>query len=125
MLHMLQAYYKTCKGPSRAFQFQRRSPVELLFAPACRNTGVVEELLWFISGSTNAKELQARGVHIWDGNASREYLDRVGLHHRYSLALATFGAAAETRMHFLCLLRSLPLVHNVTSPRQSSAFSAQ
>jgi thymidylate synthase len=32
---------------------------------------VLEELLWFIRGSTNAKELQERGVHIWDGNSSR------------------------------------------------------
>jgi len=31
---------------------------------------VVEELLWFISGSTNAKVLQETGIHIWDGNAS-------------------------------------------------------
>ncbi|KAM1794229.1 hypothetical protein ACFX11_034728 [Malus domestica] len=41
--------------------------------------GVVEELLWFISGSTNAKVLQEKGIHIWDGNASRDYLDSVGL----------------------------------------------
>jgi thymidylate synthase len=40
--------------------------------------GVVEELLWFIRGSTNAKELSERGVHIWDGNGSREFLDRCG-----------------------------------------------
>ncbi|KAI7728434.1 hypothetical protein M8C21_027647 [Ambrosia artemisiifolia] len=38
--------------------------------------GVVEELLWFISGSTSAKVLQDKGIHIWDGNASRSYLDR-------------------------------------------------
>ncbi|KAI8563471.1 hypothetical protein RHMOL_Rhmol03G0113100 [Rhododendron molle] len=38
--------------------------------------GVVEELLWFISGSTNAKVLQEKGIHIWDGNASRDSLDR-------------------------------------------------
>uniref|UniRef100_A0A6N2MR31 Bifunctional dihydrofolate reductase-thymidylate synthase n=1 Tax=Salix viminalis TaxID=40686 RepID=A0A6N2MR31_SALVM len=38
--------------------------------------GVVEELLWFISGSTSAKVLQEKGIHIWDGNASRDYLDR-------------------------------------------------
>ncbi|KAJ9537772.1 hypothetical protein OSB04_030505 [Centaurea solstitialis] len=38
--------------------------------------GVVEELLWFISGSTNAKVLQEKGIRIWDGNASRDYLDR-------------------------------------------------
>jgi thymidylate synthase len=28
--------------------------------------GVVEELLWFLRGSTNAQELAGRGVHIWD-----------------------------------------------------------
>jgi thymidylate synthase len=28
--------------------------------------GVKEELLWFLRGSTNAAELQERGVHIWD-----------------------------------------------------------
>ncbi|KAG9449715.1 hypothetical protein H6P81_009680 [Aristolochia fimbriata] len=38
--------------------------------------GVVEELLWFISGSTNAKMLQDKGMHLWDGNASGDYLDR-------------------------------------------------
>lgn len=29
--------------------------------------GVVEEMLWFLRGSTSAKELSERGVHIWDG----------------------------------------------------------
>lgn len=28
---------------------------------------VVEELLWFLSGSTNNNDLNDRGVHIWDG----------------------------------------------------------
>jgi thymidylate synthase len=40
--------------------------------------GIVEELLWFLRGSTNAKDLQEKGVHIWDGNSSREYLDSIG-----------------------------------------------
>jgi dihydrofolate reductase/thymidylate synthase len=30
---------------------------------------VVEELLWFIRGETDAATLSARGVHIWDANA--------------------------------------------------------
>jgi dihydrofolate reductase / thymidylate synthase len=41
--------------------------------------GVAEELLWFLKGSTNANELSEKGIHIWDGNASREYLDSRGL----------------------------------------------
>ena len=31
--------------------------------------GVVEELTWFLRGSTNVEELKERGVHIWDKNA--------------------------------------------------------
>ncbi|TKA75021.1 hypothetical protein B0A55_04806 [Friedmanniomyces simplex] len=43
---------------------------------------VIAELLWFISGDTNAKTLQDQNVRIWDGNVSRAYLDSVGLSHR-------------------------------------------
>ena len=31
--------------------------------------GVVEELAWFLRGSTNVQELKDKGVHIWDKNA--------------------------------------------------------
>lgn len=40
---------------------------------------VALELLWFLSGSTDAKILEAQGVSIWRGNSSREYLDSIGL----------------------------------------------
>ena len=43
--------------------------------------GVVEELLWFLRGSTNANELNERGVKIWNGNTTREFLDSRGLTH--------------------------------------------
>jgi thymidylate synthase len=62
--------------------------------------GVVEELLWFLRGSTNARELSSRGVHIWDGNSSREYLDSRGLEYPegelgpvYGWQWRRFGAA--------------------------------
>ena len=43
---------------------------------------VAEELLWFISGDTSSKTLDKKGVHIWDKNGSRTYLDSIGLNHR-------------------------------------------
>jgi thymidylate synthase len=39
----------------------------------------LKELLWFIRGKTNNKLLTDQGVHIWDGNSSREFLDSRGL----------------------------------------------
>jgi thymidylate synthase len=39
----------------------------------------LKELLWFIRGKTNNKLLQDQGVHIWDGNSSRDFLDSRGL----------------------------------------------
>ena len=41
--------------------------------------GVIEELLWMFRGSVSSKELEEKGVNIWKGNSSREYLDSVGL----------------------------------------------
>lgn len=41
--------------------------------------GIVEELLWFLRGSTDANELSERGVFIWRGNSTREFLDSRGL----------------------------------------------
>ncbi|KAI8070458.1 thymidylate synthase [Gongronella butleri] len=39
---------------------------------------VLEELLWFIRADTNSNHLSERGIKIWDGNGSREYLDKLG-----------------------------------------------
>lgn len=39
----------------------------------------LKELLWFISGSTDNSILQEQNVNIWNDNASREFLDSVGL----------------------------------------------
>ena len=43
--------------------------------------GIVEELLFFLRGDTDTKLLEAKGVNIWKGNTSREFLDKRGLHH--------------------------------------------
>lgn len=42
---------------------------------------IVEELLWFCRGDTDARILQKKGIKIWDGNTSRQFLDSQGLSH--------------------------------------------
>ena len=61
---------------------------------------IVEELLWFLKGQTDNKILKDKGVHIWDGNSTREFLDKYGLSHYkeddcgaiYSFQWTHFGA---------------------------------
>ena len=68
--------------------------------------GVAEELLWFVSGDTSAGTLQAKDIHIWDGNGSKEFLEGRGLGHReegdlgpvYGFQWRHFGAPYGT-MH--------------------------
>ena len=43
---------------------------------------VIKELLWFLSGSTDNKKLVDQNVNIWQGNASREYMDSIGFTER-------------------------------------------
>jgi thymidylate synthase len=62
--------------------------------------GIVEECLWILSGSTDARVLQEKDIHVWDGNSSREFLDSRGLQHLeegdigagYGFQLRNFGA---------------------------------
>ncbi|OAY80334.1 putative bifunctional dihydrofolate reductase-thymidylate synthase [Ananas comosus] len=55
--------------PLRADAFNLRRYFPLLTTKRVFWRGVVEELLWFISGSTNAKVLEEKGIHIWESNA--------------------------------------------------------
>ena len=66
--------------------------------------GIVEELLLLIAGSTDSRVLEARGVNVWRGNTSREFLDSRGLHHMpigdmgasYGWLARHFGATYQT-----------------------------
>ena len=42
---------------------------------------IYEELALYISGKTDNHILQEKNIHIWDGNTSREFLDKRGLTH--------------------------------------------
>lgn len=43
--------------------------------------GIIKELLFFVHGKTNTKELEAQNIMIWRGNTTREFLDSRGLQH--------------------------------------------
>lgn len=65
--------------------------------------GIVEELLWFISGNTNSNTLRDRNVHIWDANGSTEFLKKRGLNYSqgdlgpvYGFQWRHFGAQYKT-----------------------------
>lgn len=67
-------------GVQMRFSLRERFP--LLTTKRVFWRGVAEELLWFLSGDTSAKTLQDKGIKIWDGNSSRDYLDSIGLTER-------------------------------------------
>ena len=64
------------------FRFDLRNQFPLLTTKRVFWRGVVEELLWFISGCTDGSKLAQKDVHIWDSNGSREFLDSRGLYDR-------------------------------------------
>ena len=62
-------------------EFDIKNDFPLLTTKKVFFRGIVEELLFFLSGKTDAKILQDKKVRIWDGNSSRDYLDSIGLEH--------------------------------------------
>lgn len=61
--------------------------------------GVIEEILWMLKGQTDAKQLDEKGVKIWNHNTSREFLDSLGLDYEegdggpiYGFNMRHFGA---------------------------------
>lgn len=63
--------------PQLRFRLDKHFP--LLTTKRVFFRGVAEELFWFLGGNTSAVPLQQKGIKIWDGNASREFLDKRGL----------------------------------------------
>ena len=65
---------------------------------------ILRELLWFIKGSTDNQELKDKNVHIWDGNASKSFLESRGLSYEqddlgpiYGFQWRHFGAEYKDR----------------------------
>lgn len=61
-------------------RFDISSHVPLLSSKFVPWKMVIKEMLWFLHGDTDANILKNQNIHIWDGNSSRSFLDKRGLH---------------------------------------------
>lgn len=67
-----------------------------------------EETWFFLRGETDTRKLQDKNIHIWEGNTSREFLDKVGLKHLpeghigkgYSFQWRNFGGEYDKEPYF-------------------------
>ena len=71
---------KTRAGKTRSLfgkqlRFNLKDGLPMLTSKKMFTKGVLHELLWFIKGDTNIKYLVDNGVHIWDDDAYRYYLE--------------------------------------------------
>ena len=78
---------RTNTGTKSIFGSQMRFNLEnnsfpLLTTKKMFTKGIIEELLWFLRGDTNSKNLENKGISIWKGNSSREALDNLGFTER-------------------------------------------
>jgi len=71
---------KSIFGCSMRFSLQNNK-IPILTTKKTAWKTCLKELLWFIRGQTNNKILKEQGVHIWDANGTRDFLDSRGLSH--------------------------------------------
>ena len=53
--------------------------------------GIIEELLFFIRGDTDTNKLMEKGINIWKGNTTREFLDKLGLNYNEGMMGPMYG----------------------------------
>jgi thymidylate synthase len=86
-------------------RFNIRKSIPLLTTKRVAWKSCIEELLWFLRGDTDVTKLQSKGVSIWDGNTSREFLDANGfkkypehdLRYGYGHQIRRFGAKYSSK----------------------------
>ena len=80
MVEGRNGFAKTIIGSAMHFSLENGT-IPILTTKKVAWKTCLKELLWFMRGSTSNKELQAENVKIWNGNASREFLDSRKLSH--------------------------------------------
>ena len=66
----------------KTIEYDIREKFPLLTTKKVFFRGIIEELLFFIAGKTDTKLLEAKGVNIWKGNTSTEFIKSVNLPYR-------------------------------------------
>ena len=98
---------------------------------------IFEELMFYLSGKTDNKILQAKGIHVWDGNTSREFLNKRGLSHyeegdmgqtygfnyrhfggEYKGCSADYGLETDTHVGYDQVANIIHLIKNEPSSRR-------
>ena len=77
-------------GESIEFDIERYG-FPLLTTKKMFTKGIIEELFWFFKGDTDVNHLKKKGVHIWDGNTTKEFLDNLGLDYPEGMAGPIYG----------------------------------
>ncbi len=83
----------------RQIRFNLNKGFPLLTTKKTFIRGIIEELIWFLSGSSNIKYLVDRDVHIWDEWAWKKY-------HKY--CLANDPTKDMEQKEFIAKLKDLP-----------------
>lgn len=67
----------------RMLRFNLKEGLPILTTKKVFSRGCIEELLWFLKGSTNIKYLVEHNVHIWDDDAYRHYKELINRYNEY------------------------------------------
>lgn len=84
----------------KQLRFNLKNGLPMLTTKKMFSKGVIHELLWFLKGDTNIKYLVDNGVHIWDDDAYRHFLDVVNSKDE-KLKNATFPNGLPSKERFL------------------------
>ena len=76
---------------NQVLKFDLQKGFPLLTTKKIFTKGIIEELLFFLKGDTNANHLDEKGVKIWNANTSREFLDKSGLNYETGDMGAMYG----------------------------------
>jgi thymidylate synthase len=82
---------KTFSLFGKSLKFDMREGLPVLTTKKMFTRGVIEELLFFLRGDTDTSQLSAKNVKIWEGNTSRNFLDKIGLNYSEGVMGPMYG----------------------------------